>query len=242
MPEFFKTPAGTAVFSIIAVIVGILIIELNYRYFFKYLLDFLFALTAAAVLSPLFLALAIAGKTALRKKGGGKLFAYSPCLSSGGKTVNVTSYALCSFGGDYLGGYADFLKKTGLVKLPRVLDVIQGKISFVGIRPLPPRDRDFIDDEYYSRFGTRAGLCSPLVFKGGENVSYEQLFKAECAYVKKRELFYDIVLELFSLLVFDRVYRRNYFGENAKGDYCLILLARGEITAEQVAEAEAAAR
>ena len=42
MPEFFKTTAGHAVIGVVLALAAILIIELNYRLFFKYLLDFIF--------------------------------------------------------------------------------------------------------------------------------------------------------------------------------------------------------
>ena len=52
LDDFLKTPAGHAVFGVVIAVAAIVIIELNYRLFFKYVLDFVFALIAVIVTSP----------------------------------------------------------------------------------------------------------------------------------------------------------------------------------------------
>lgn len=238
MSEFFSTPAGIAVFTVLAVAVIVFIIEVNYKYFTKSALDFLFALIFNIVLSPVYLALAIASKVNLNKHGGGRILKMTPMLGYKGETIAVYSYALYSFGGEYLGGYADFLKRTHLENLPRLLNVLQLKLSFVGIKPLAIRDRGFIEDEDFTRFNARPGLVSPVILKGGEETTFEEMFALERRYVKRREMFYDIRVIIYALLRLIRGNKTNYLGEAKDKDYCEVLLARGEITAEQIEQAE----
>lgn len=239
MLEFFSTPAGIAVFTVLAVVIVVFILEVNYKYFTKSMLDFLFALILNIVLSPLYLALAIASKVNLNKHGGGRIFKQTPMLGYKGETVQIYSYALYSFGGEYLGEYADFLKRTHLENLPRFLNVLQLKLSFVGIKPLAVRDRGFIEDEDFNRFNARSGLVSPVILKGSKDMTYEEMFAAECAYVKHREMFYDIWVIICYLFKLIRGDKSNRLGEAIDKDYCEVLLARGEVTPEQIQLAEA---
>ena len=240
MSDFFTTPAGIAVFTVLAVAVVIFVIEVNYKYFTKSMLDFLFALVFVIVLSPLYLALAIASKVNLKKHGGGRILKLTPVLGYKGETVHIYSYALYSFGGEYLGEYADFLKRTRLENLPKLLNVLQLKLSFVGIRPLAIRDRGFIEDEDFLRFNARIGIVSPVILNGSEDMTYEEMFAAERKYVKRREMFYDIWVILYSLFRLIRGDKANRLGEAKNKDYCEVLLARGEVTAEQIELAESA--
>ncbi len=238
MIEFLQTPWGIAVLALFITAVSLAVIELNYKFFFKYLLDFIFALICCALLIPVWIVLAIVGKIQLNKHGGGKILQQTAYLGSGGKTVYLTSYALQTANGEKLA-HADFLQKSGLVNLPKLLNILQGKMSFVGIVALPLRNRNFIDDEHYARFDTRIGLCSPLAYGGNTDITYEEVFVAESKYVKRRELFYDIGVVLQTIVTLIRGEGKSYLGEvNATNDYCDVLLARGEITAEQVEDAE----
>lgn len=238
MSEFFSTPAGIAVFSVLAVAVIIFVIEINYKYFTKSVLDFIFALIFVIALSPVYLVLAIASTVNLKKHGGGRILKQTPMLGYKGETALIYSYALYSFGGEYLGEYADFLKRTRLENLPRLLNVLQLKLSFVGIKPLALRDRGFIEDEDFTRFNARTGLISPVILKGGEEMTYEEMFAAERKYVKRREMFYDIWVVIYYLFKLIRGDKTNRLGEAADKDYCEVLLARGEVTAEQIELAE----
>ena len=69
LDEFLKSPAGHAVFGLVIAVAAVVIIELNYRLFFKYVLDFVFALVFTVVCSPAFLVGAIIS----RKKRGTSL-------------------------------------------------------------------------------------------------------------------------------------------------------------------------
>ena len=52
MPEFLQSSAGRAVICVAVAVLAILIIELNYRWFFKTVFDAIFAFIAILICSP----------------------------------------------------------------------------------------------------------------------------------------------------------------------------------------------
>ena len=83
-----KSPAGHAVFGLVIAVAAVVIIELNYRLFFKYVLDFVFALVFTVVCSPAFLVGAI-----ISRKKEGYVFDETPYLGAKGRIIYVKSFA-----------------------------------------------------------------------------------------------------------------------------------------------------
>lgn len=216
--EFLKSAAGHAVVGVLIAALAVLIIDLNYRLFFKYVLDFIFALVFVTVLSPVFI-----GCAAVSKYREGRVYDKTPCLGARGKVIFVRSYA---------GVHRSFKN------LARVLDVIAGRLSFVGPRLMPVSDGAFLSDEAMQRFATRPGVLCYLAARGGEGLTYEQMFALDARYAKKRELFYDIfaVLAAFALAI--RGEGGAYLGESASDDYAHTLLKRGAIGEKEIEQAE----
>lgn len=217
MPEFFKTTAGHAVIGVVLALAAILIIELNYRLFFKYLLDFIFGVVAIIVCSPVLIAGAV-----VSYKRAGRAVEKKAYLGAKGKIV-------------YLREFVGF--NGGIKNLPRLLDIVCGKLSFVGTLALPASDGALLDDFAMKRFLTRPGLFNHLALTVDDGLTFEKMFERDAAYCKKRELFTDIfiVLKCFALAV--RGEGENYLGEARNASYAQTLVARGTISSEQAAEA-----
>ncbi|MDE5728900.1 MAG: sugar transferase [Clostridia bacterium] len=219
MPEFLKTPAGHAVLGVIIAVVLIIFIDLNYRFFMKAVLDFLFALLATVILLfPLIVPLAI-----ISKVRAGQTFENTPYIGVKGKIIRLKTFTGV---------------KCGLKYIPRLFDVMGGKLSFVGVKPLKVSDGALISDEHLSRFNARSGLVCHLALKGDENLTYEEMFALDERYAKKRELFTDLFILIKTAVLKIRGEGKSYFGEAAKMSYGEALLARGEITKEDLARAE----
>ena len=218
LDEFLKTPAGHAVFGIVIAVAAIVIIELNYRLFFKYVLDFIFALIATVICSPVLLVGAI-----ISKKRAGYVFEETPYLGAKGKIVYLKSFAGI---------------KRGIKYLPRLLDILCGRLSFVGIAPLKLSDGALLDDNHMERFLTRAGLVNHLVLRGHEGLTYEEAFELDAHYCKKRELFTDIFIVIKRLILAIRGDGKSYLGETADTTYGEVLLKRGVITQTDLFNAE----
>ena len=222
MPEFFESTAGRAVLGVVITVVVILLIELNYKLFMKAVLDVLFAFIAVIICSPVLLAGAVISKiktgSALESK------AY---LGVKGKII-------------YLHSFAGIEK--GIKNLPRLFDVLSGKLSFVGVKPVELADGALMDDEQMERFNARPGLVCHLVLKGYEELTYEDIFALDKRYAKKRELFTDIFIILKNLAYVIRGEGKSYLGQSRDKSYAQVLLERGSITKNDFERANEAAQ
>lgn len=221
LPDFFYTSAGIAVLAVVACVLAVLIIDLNYRLFMKYVLDFIFSLIALIVLSPVFAVTAIIVKYRLRGEGG-SVIERSACIGVKGKIIYVHSFAVL---------------ECGLKNLPRLLDVFSGRLSIVGPRILAASDSALIEDEYMDRFSVRPGIIVPLSKDGYE--TYEEMFLSDLRYIKKRELFKDICTVLYTALLTIRGEYKNHIGEACFKSYSQVLLERGSITPDDASKAAA---
>lgn len=218
--EFLKSAAGHAVFGAVIAVLALVIVELNYKLFFKYVLDFIFALVFIVALSPVLAVLSIVSKSR-----AGTVLESKPCLGAKGKIIFVHSFA--------------GIKKLGK-NLPRLFDILCAKLSFVGIGLLDIGAGALLSDEAMARFYTRPGLVNCLVLYGGESLTYEEAFVLDAKYCRRRELFTDIFAVLKSVVYFIRGEKDVYLGECRFRSYTEDLLVREEITLKDAENAELA--
>lgn len=227
--EFFKTPAGIAVFTVVAVIVAVFVIDVNYKYFFKYVLDFIFALIALILLAPVICVFAVIIKIKLNSHGGGTVFEREYFYGAKGKIIVLRSFAVKAENGEDFGAFSKYLNSSAVKYFPRVLDILCGRISIVGVKPMKISDACFVSDEFDGKFAARPGVINPLIGKCDKETDYEQIFALELAYVKKRELFKDIWYA-----VKNAVYKirgeKFEFGESDLNTYAKTLLVSGRIS------------
>ncbi|MDE7330426.1 MAG: sugar transferase, partial [Clostridia bacterium] len=220
MPEFFTTPAGRAVFGVIIALLAIVIIDLNYKWFFKFVFDFIFAFIATLICSPV-----LAVCSVISANNAGRVFERKPYLGKNGKIIFVHSFA----------GIENRLKN-----LPRLFDIMGGRISFVGVKLMEISDAALMEDNAMSRFNARPGAVCHLALTVYENLTYEQMFTLDARYAKRRELFTDIFIIIKSAVLAIRGEGKSYFGEAADKSYAQTLVSRGAIT-EDTAERSARA-
>lgn len=219
MLEFLKTPAGQAVFGVVTAAVLLVIIDLNYKIFMKAALDFLFGLIALIFCSPV-----LAVCSVISKKNAGKVLESTAYLGGKGKIIRLSSFA-------GINGRAK--------NLPYIFGVLSGKISFVGVKPLPVSDGALIEDDQLARFTARPGLICHLSMGGDESLTYEEMFDLDARYAKRRELFTDVYIAVKTLVLKIRGEGKSYFGEAKDKSYGQALLARGAITEEDLTRAVA---
>lgn len=231
LPEFFSTAGGIALLAVIAVVLIIAVLELNYRFFAKYILDFLFAFLGVIVLSPVLIPLSVTAKVR-----SGSVFSQSLCVGRKGRVIEVRTFSGI---------------KSGAARLALIFDVLACKLSIVGPKLMAAGDAALIDDEYMDRFNVRPGIISPLVRKGYAEITYEEMFAIDNRDISRRGMFSDGLTAFAALIKLIRGDGKEYLGETAK-DYSEVLLERGTITKEEaetakeyamqyVAEAERAA-
>ncbi len=216
--EFLATPWGYAVICTAICVLSIIIIQLNYRLFFKTVLDFVFGLAAAIILSPLLIALAIISKVRFKE-----VFDKKAYLGAKGKLTVIRTF--CGFNGK-------------LGKLAYIFELLSGKMSIVGVKLMEISDGAVMSDEAMSRFKAKPGIFCHLAVSGNDSLTYPEMFSLDARYYKKRGLFYDIFAVLNTAVYLIRGEGASYLGETAAKSFCAALLEKGEISQADAEQAQ----
>lgn len=188
-----------------------------YNRYFKFVFDMLATLVGGAVISPVFLAIAVwirwdsPGPIIFshnRIGRGGKVF---PCYKF--RTMVVDAEAELE---KFLIKHPDrrkeweeqqklkddpritragrFLRKTSLDELPQLFNVLRGEMSLVGPRPIVQNEiekyRQYIEDYYL----VRPGLTGYWQVSGRSDTSYDERVQMDSWYVRNWSIWLDIVI------------------------------------------------
>ncbi len=162
----------------------------------KRIFDFLVALLLLIILSPILLPVAIA----LRFSGENKIFYRQDRIGLNNKVFTITKFATMledspnMEGGSYtlkndprILPMGRFLRKSKINEIPQLLDILFGKMSFVGPRPQMIKVHSWYPDEYNDVFvGLRPGITGigSIVFRDEEIIllnaeDYDYCYKNE---------------------------------------------------------------
>lgn len=108
--------------------------------------------------------------------------------------------------------FGRFLRATSLDELPQLLQVLSGKMSLVGPRPLPVRYLPRYSREQARRHEVRPGITGWAQVNGRNAISWDEKFKLDVWYVDNRSMALDAKILLLTAL---KVIRRDGINSSA---------------------------
>ena len=215
----------------------LLVISIFYYPFFKRVCDIICALAVFIFLWPLYLVIAILVKTKLgspiyfkqiRPGKDGKLFTMYKFRSMS-NAIDKNGNLLPD--GERLTKFGKWLRKTSLDEMPEAINILKGDMSVIGPRPLLAKDYVFFDDEVMKRQLVKPGLSGLAQINGRNNITWEDKFKLDLAYIQKISFWKDTVIVFSSFFKAfvkkDDIDREGFDTDEDYGDY---LLRAGQIS------------
>lgn len=161
-----------------------------YQHFIKRIIDFIVALTALTVLSPVILLLWL--WLVVENRNSGAFFIQRrPGLH--GKIFNIYKFKTmndkCDSSGNLLPdeqrltSAGRFIRSTSLDELPQLWNVLCGQMSLVGPRPLLPQYLPLYSAEQSRRHDVLPGITGWAQVNGRNAISWTEKFKLDCYYV-----------------------------------------------------------
>jgi len=159
-----------------------------YAKFIKRPLDFLLALNAFILLSPILLILTIIGAVAMK----GNPFFVQPRPGKNERIFKLIKFRTMTCERDENGNllpddkrltkYGKFLRSTSLDELPELINILKGDMAIVGPRPLLVRYLPLYSDEQRHRHDVRPGLTGYAQAHGRNALSWEDKFAMDVWY------------------------------------------------------------
>lgn len=171
----------------------------------KRILDFLIALTALMVLSPVLVILTILG--AIKMKGNPFFTQLRPGKDE--KIFRLLKFRTMTCEKDENGqllpddvrltGYGKFLRSTSLDELPELVNILLGQMSLVGPRPLLVEYLPRYNATQRRRHDVRPGLTGWAQVNGRNAISWQDRFCLDVEYVDKISFGMDVKIVFMTI-------------------------------------------
>lgn len=177
-----------------------------YRNIIKPVLDFLTALIAFIVLSPIFVVVMIG----LWFANNGKPFFYQLRPGKGERIFRIIKFKTmndrCDANGqllpdaDRLTKIGTFVRKTSLDEIPQLLNVLKGDMSVIGPRPLLVKYLPYYSKREQLRHTVRPGITGLAQVNGRNKLNWDDRLELDAQYVENLSFLLDIKI-LFRTIV-----------------------------------------
>lgn len=178
-----------------------------YKYFFKRLIDFLFAFSGLIILSPIFVIITIG----LFIANSGKPFFVQIRPGKDEKLFKIIKFKTMNDDKNSQGELLPdakrltiigrFVRKTSIDEIPQLINVLKGDMSLIGPRPLLVSYLPFYKEEERLRHSVRPGITGLAQVNGRNTVSWNNRLAFDVEYVKNISFKNDVFIVLNSIKV-----------------------------------------
>lgn len=182
-----------------------------YKKYVKRILDIILSLLAIIILSPLLIIISILvlifmGRPILFKQArpGYKneifnMIKFRTMTNKKDKNGNLLPDE------QRLPKFGKFLRSTSLDELPELFNILFGKMSFIGPRPLLVKYLPYYTEEEHHRHDVRPGLTGWAQVNGRNNLNWDDRFKLDVEYVNNLTFMMDVKVIMKTInIVFKR--------------------------------------
>lgn len=177
-----------------------------YTRFGKRVIDFVVALVAFLVLFPAFFIIAVVLKFSI----SGSPFFFQTRPGKNGVIFNVIKFKTMTNQKDETGvllpdhlrltKIGNFLRSTSLDEIPQLLNVITGKMSLIGPRPLLVEYLDHYNEQQARRHEVRPGITGWAQVNGRNLVDWKERFRLDVWYVDNISFLLDLKIVWITLV------------------------------------------
>jgi len=179
----------------------------------KRTLDIILSVLGMAILSPLFLLVAIA----IYISSPGPIFFRQTRVGLGGRLFKITKFRSMVHDAESrrddlaprslypdlrlfkvkddprVTALGSFLRRTSLDELPQLWDVFVGEMSLVGPRPPLPAEVELYEEHHYTRFDVKPGMTGPWQVNGRNLITdFEEVIRLETDYIREWTIWKDL--------------------------------------------------
>lgn len=168
--------------------------------FAKRTFDLLSSLALFIVISPIFLILTLLVRINL----GSPIFFRQIRTGKGMKDFSIMKFRTMTNAKDKDGNllpdeerftrFGRWLRSSSLDELPELINIINGDMSVIGPRPLPPTYNEYYRPEEMARFNVRGGLVTPDSVDPNPIISWDKQFEYEAEYGRNLSLKKDLMI------------------------------------------------
>lgn len=169
-----------------------------YKNIIKPTFDFLAAVVALLILSPVLIIVTIL----LYRANNGKPFFYQSRPGKNGGIFKIVKYKTMTDEVDNQGDLlpdserltkiGSFVRKTSIDEIPQLFNVLKGDMSIVGPRPLLPQYLKLYNEEQLKRHEVKPGITGWAQVNGRNAISWLKKFEYDVWYVKNQSFGLDL--------------------------------------------------
>ena len=180
-----------------------------YKNFLKRIIDFLVALFAILLLSPVYLVIAVF----LFFANDGKPFFIQKRPGMNGKIFKIVKFKTMNEKKDEKGNLlpdaqrltkiGTFVRKTSLDEIPQLFNVLVGDMSLIGPRPLLVHYMDLYSEFQNRRHEVKPGITGWAQVNGRNAISWDKKFELDVYYVENLSfsLDFEIILKTIKKVI-----------------------------------------